>query len=100
MSTNNNIDENDLETTKEVVMAKKRKRKLTRDQQKAMFAKGNFGTRRTTKTYRRLYSDSDFNPNKSFPKDLKIKVPTTSPTLNIKKVDIAIDNIFKKKKKG
>ena len=46
-----------------------------------------------------VYKIPSYNPNKSFPKDLKIYVPESSPTLSIPDVDIAIHSTFEKKKK-
>ena len=48
----------------------------------------------------KLYKPHNYNPNKSFPKNIKIKVPKRSPTLNTKDVDRAINIVFGEKKKG
>lgn len=97
---NNKLDEKHIEIENEKEMARRTPlKKRTRKEQKAYFSKEGHKGREYRKTYDDLPISSGYDPNKSFPKNLEIFVPESSPTLTMKDVDTAIDLVFKKKKK-
>ena len=97
---NNKLDEKDIEIENEKEMTRRTPlKRRTRGEQKAYFAKGERKVREYRKTDDYEPTSGKYNPNKSFPKKLKIHVPDSSPTLNMKDVDTAIDSAFEKKKK-
>lgn len=81
-------------------MAKRRKKGFVSEQQrKKVMAELKSGrTRPVRREYRRDHSD--YVPLIiTYPKDHTIKMPTSSPTFSISKLDEALDDIFKKKKR-